>query len=153
MPRLYLEDFTEGDRWELGEYEMSREEIVSFAERYDPQPFHVDEAAARESIFGELVASGWHTASVCIRLLTVDFLEETSHLVGKRVTDLRWLQPVRPGDRLSGHVEILGTTPSRSAPERGYLDYRLHGTTGDDETVLRMDLHGIFGCRPSATDT
>ena len=150
MPTLYFEDLTPGSTWELGTYEVDRDEIVEFAEQYDPQPFHLDETAAADSIFGELVASGWHTASVYIRLLTLDFLEDTSLLAGKRVSNLHWKRPVRPGDTLSGRVEILDTSPSDTRPARGYVDYRIVGTNGADELVLQMDLHGLFGRRPTA---
>jgi acyl dehydratase len=147
MSQLYFEDLSIGTTRELGTYEITREEIFEFAEQYDPQPFHLDETAAEESIFGELIASGWQTASIYIRLLTEGFIEDTSHLAGKRVSDLRWLQPVRPGDTLSGTVEILDKSASDSHPERGYVDYRVVGSNQNDETILRMDLHGVFGRR------
>lgn len=147
MDRHHLEDIHEGDRWDLDKYHLTREEIVEFAEKYDPQPFHLDEEAARQSIFGELIASGWQTACIYIRLLTEGFLEETSHLAGKRVTELQWTHPVYPDDVLTGTVKILDTWPSSSDSSRGYVEYRIAGTNQDGESILRMELVGIFGRR------
>lgn len=151
MPELYFEDISVGNVWEMSTYELSKDEIVEFAERYDPQPFHLDEDAAKESIFGTLIASGWQTACIYIRLLTEGFLDNTSHMAGKRVTDLQWPRPVYPGDTLTGTIEILDRSVSPSNPERGYLDYRVTGSNQADETVFLMDLVGIFGRRPNAT--
>ena len=150
MPKLYFEDVSVGTTWELGTYELSKSEIKSFAEQYDPQPFHVDEEAAKESIFETLIASGWQTACIYIRLLTEGFLERTSHMAGKRVSDLQWLHPVYPGDVLTGRIEILDRSVSSSNPERGYLTYRVIGSTQAGEPVFRMDLVGIFGRRSNA---
>ncbi|MGM0718352.1 MAG: MaoC family dehydratase [Halobacteriota archaeon] len=151
MPELYFEDISVGNVWEMSTYELSKDEIVEFAERYDPQPFHLDEDAAKESIFGTLIASGWQTACIYIRLLTEGFLDNTSHMAGKRVTDLQWPRPVYPEDTLTGTIEILDRSVSPSNPERGYLDYRVTGSNQADETVFLMDLVGIFGRRPNAT--
>lgn len=151
MPELYFDDITVGNTWELATYALSLEEILDFAEKYDPQPFHVDEEAAKESIFGTLIASGWQTACVYIRLLTEGFLEKTSHMAGMRVSDLRWISPVYPGDVLSGTIEILDRSVSESKPERGYLEYRVVGTNQDDEVVFQMDLVGLFGRRTSGS--
>jgi acyl dehydratase len=150
MPELYFEDVSVGDTWELGAYELSKAEIKSFAEKYDPQPFHLDEEAAKDSIFGTLIASGWQTACIYIRLLTEGFLEETSHMAGTRVSDLQWIRPVYPGDVLTGRIEILDRSVSSSNPERGYLTYRVLGSTQAGENVFRMDLVGLFGRRANA---
>ena len=107
MPR-YFEDIETGRTYDIdGEYDVTAEEIKSFAERYDPQPFHLDEDAASESMLGSLSASGWHTASMCMRLLVEGFLDPESSMGGKGLDELRWLQPVHPGDTLRVEVEVL----------------------------------------------
>ena len=132
----YYEDIEIGDVREFGEYEVTREEIVEFAEQYDPQPFHTDEAAARESAFGELVASGWHTASICMRLLVEGSLEDQAAMGARGVDDLRWKRPVTPGDTLRVRTEVLDKRPSESDPRRGYVDTLLEGRNQDDEVVI-----------------
>ena len=96
----YSEDIEVGDTMEFGEYHVTKEEIIDFAERYDPQVFHTDEAAAKDSAFGELVASGWHTASMCMRMLVDGPLQERAGMGARGVDELRWKRPVRPGDTL-----------------------------------------------------
>jgi acyl dehydratase len=107
------EDVEVGATTTHGEYEVTREELLTFAEQYDPQPFHTDEAAAEESLFGGLVASGWHTAAVTMRLVVDGVLSESGAMGAVGVDELRWPNPVRPGDVLSVEVEILGKEPWR----------------------------------------
>lgn len=118
----YYEDIEVGDTAEFGEYHVTKEEIVDFAERYDPQPFHTDEEAAEDSAFGELVASGWHTASMCMRMLVDGPLQERAGMGARGVDELRWKQPVRPGDTLSIRSEVIDKRVSESDPKRGYVD-------------------------------
>lgn len=130
----YVEDIQEGDVHEFGSYEVTRDEIVGFAERYDPQPFHVDEDAARESAFGELVASGWHTASMCMRLLVDNYLADTASAGARGIRDLRWIEPVRPGDTLTCRLEVLETDPT-AGRRVGRVVNRLTGLVDGDPVV------------------
>lgn len=117
-PGLYLEDFTVGDRFSGGALAVTAETIKAFAREFDPQPFHTDEAAARDTFFGGLAASGWHTAAMTMRLLA----EFGPHVAGGLIggsCEVAWPQPTRPGDVLHVECEILSVTPSRSRPERG----------------------------------
>lgn len=131
----YFEDIEPGDVTELGETTVTREEIISFAEQFDPQPFHVDEEAAAESIFGGLIASGWHTAAVCMRLY-VEALEDVASQGARGVDELRWVRPVRPGDTISGTVEVLETRPHEDHETLGHVRSRLTGTNQRGETVI-----------------
>lgn len=148
MTTRYFEDFEIGEADEYGSHTMTKEELVTFAERYDPQPFHVDEDAAVESPFGGLIASGWHTAVVCQRML-VESLTETASMGGRGVDELRWHRPVRPGDTLTIATEILDKRPSESAPDRGYVDVRVTGQNQNDDPVISWILLGMFERRES----
>lgn len=127
----YFEDVQIGDTMEHGEYRVTKAEIVEFAQQYDPQPFHVDEELATESMFGELIASGWHTAAICMRLLVDGRDDDTASAGARGVDDLRWHKPVRPGDVLSVRAETVEKRPSRSLPGIGHVN---HEITGLDDT-------------------
>jgi acyl dehydratase len=118
----YLEDFREGDVFELGEERIGEQEILEFARRFDAQPFHVDPEAARNSIYGGLIASGWHTGSIFMGLLVRALLHDVASLGAGGLDELRWLKPVRPGDTLRGRLTVAGTRESPRRPERGLLD-------------------------------
>lgn len=130
---LHFEDFTVGRVWTFGPIEVSGEDIIAFARQFDPQPFHTDPEAARNSGFGQLVASGWHTASLAMRLLVDNILLHAASLYGPGVDDLRWPNPVVPGDRLTLRVEVAAARRSAKAPGRGLvtLDLRLLNQRGD----------------------
>lgn len=147
----YFEDFKVGDVIESGPYVVSREEIIDFARRYDPQPFHLDEEAGKAMHFGGLVASGWHTAAICHRLMVKGVLEDSSSEGSPGINELRWLKPVRPGDALTLRLEVLECTPSRSKPTRGSVNclFELRNEAGD--VVLRYTGVGMFGRRVPAT--
>ncbi|MXV60755.1 acyl dehydratase [Natronorubrum sp. JWXQ-INN-674] len=132
----YYEDVEIGDTREFGEYHVTKAEILEFAEQYDPQPFHTDEDAAEESPFGELVASGWHTASICMRLLVDGPIQNQASMGARGVDELRWKRPVKPGDTLSIRTEIVDKRVSDSDPRRGYVDTLLEGVNQDGETVI-----------------
>ena len=133
----YFEDLETGDVYELdGRYEFDADEIREFAEQYDPQPFHLDEKAAEESIFGGLAASGWHTASACMRLLVDEFLDPETSMGASGVENLQWLQPVYPGDRLRVEVEVLEKRVSESRSEMGHVRMTLTGYNQDDDPVI-----------------
>lgn len=141
----YFEDLEVGHVYEVdGHHEVTRSEIKDFAERYDPQPFHTDEAAAAESIFGSLAASGWHTASICMRLLVDSFLDPESSMGARGLDELQWKQPVHPGDTLRTEVEILDKRTSESRPEMGHVRWKLRGYNQDDEEVIEWIALGMF---------
>jgi acyl dehydratase len=144
----HLEDFREGDVFELGEETLPEQEILAFARRFDAQPFHVDPEAAGKSIYGGLIASGWHTASVFMGLLVRGLLHDVASLGAGGIDELRWLKPVRPGDALRGRLTVAGTHNSPKRPERGLLDcvgelFNQHG-----ERVLRMRWSAMVARRP-----
>jgi len=135
----YYEDIEVGDPRRLGSVTVTREEIIRFGQRYDPQPFHVDPAAAAESPFGDVIASGWHTAAMCMRVLVDAFLAETAALGALGVDELRWPTPVRPGDTLTVESEVLEKRPSESDPDRGVVRSALSAENQDGETVIRWE--------------
>jgi acyl dehydratase len=144
----YFEDFAEGEVHELGEASLSEAEIVEFARKYDPQPFHVDRAAAQHSMFGGLIASGWQTGSLYMGLLVRGILLDSSSLGSPGIDELRWLKPVRPGDVLRGRVTITSVRPSSTNPNRGTV-----GTYGElfnqnGERVFFVRSSGMFARRP-----
>jgi len=138
---MTLDDYIVGHKTErFGHYEMSREEIVEFAGRYDPQPFHLDDAtAAANPIFGKLAASGWHTASATMRMLVDEGAKHGGHSIGGAGLDeLRWLRPVYPGDILSAENEVLEVRQSRSRPTIGTVKLRTTTYNQDNQPVLTM---------------
>jgi acyl dehydratase len=145
----YLEDFTPGMVLEFGGLEVTEEEIIGFARRYDPQPFHVDAEAGRASIFGGLCASGWHTSAMMMRMWVDNFLSPEASLGSPGIDELRWLKPVFPGDRLRCRVDVLETTPSRSRPFMGSIRQRTEVLNQKDEVVLRVIAISLFRRRPA----
>ena len=146
-PPHYLEDFVPGAVYGAGSVQIDEAEIVEFATRYDPQPFHVDRDAARASIYGGLIASGWHTVALTMRLLVDNIFGGSASMGSPGVDELRWLLPVRPGDTLSPRVIVLETRPSRSKPDRGILRFRVEVTNQAGELVLSMVSLGLIGRR------
>jgi acyl dehydratase len=144
----YLEDFTPGMVLEFGGLKVTEEEIIGFARRYDPQPFHVDAEAGRTSIFGGLCASGWHTTAMMMRMWVDNFLSPEASLGSPGIDELRWLKPVFPGDRLRCRVEVLEMNPSRSRPFMGSVRQRTEVLNQKDEVVLRVIAIGLFRRRP-----
>jgi len=145
MPELTFEDFEAGQVHELGNHTVSEDEIVDFARRWDPQPFHVDLEAASESQFGGLIASGWHTCAMWMRLYVDSLLGSATGRGSPGVEELRWLAPVRPGDTLTGRLTVLETTSSERRPDRGTVRIRGEMVNQDDVTVLSMVSRGHFG--------
>ena len=144
----YLEDFTPGEVIELGSKMVSEEEILAFAREFDPQPFHVDPERARDSIYGGIIASGWHTIAIFMRLAVDGFFNDTISMGSPGVNEVRWLRPVRPGDTLRARLTMIELTPSRSRPDRGTMRSLAEVFNGQDERVLSMDVLGIVGRRP-----
>jgi acyl dehydratase len=131
----YLEDYAVGQRFRSGRLRVDKERIKTFAEEFDPQPFHLDEAAARGTIFRGLAASGWYTAAVTMRLLVESDLKPAGGIVGAGADEFRWPRPVRPGDELRIESEVLEVRPSRSRPEQGLIKVRTTTLNQDDEAV------------------
>ena len=139
MSGRYLDDFASGEVIDSAEeYEMTPERIAAFATEFDPQPIHLDPEMARESLFGGIIASGWHSLSVTMRLMVRSNIFEGAPVVGVGIQNLRYLKPVRAGDRLRARAEVLETRPSSSQPDRGYLVLRVV-TLRDEEQVLTQD--------------
>ena len=143
----YYEDIAVGDTEEFGEYHVTKEEIIEFASQYDPQPFHTDEEAAKESAFGELVASGWHTAAICMRLLVDNMMDKRASMGARGVDELRWRQPVRPGDTIHLRTEVVDKRRSESDPGRGYVDNKMEGLNQDGEVVISWVGLGMVAVR------
>ena len=127
---------------------MSRDEIVAFAREFDPQPFHLDEAAAARTIFGGLLASGWHTGSILMRLMWDTFLRDAASLGSPGVDEIRWLQPVRPGDTLRARFTVVEAVPSRSKPDRGVVRSLSEVLNQRGEVVMTVRGMGMFSRRP-----
>lgn len=142
-----LEDFREGESIPLPEYPVTEAEIIDFARRYDPQYYHVDPEAARSSQFGGLIASGWMTTAIFMRMQCEAFILDSSCIVAPGVDDIRWLRPVRPGDVLSGEVRIREVRPSRSKPDRGTVFADAMVVNQDGEEVMTLRTKAIFGRR------
>ena len=150
MTPTYFEDFRPGDTYELGSTTPTAGEIVEFATRYDPQPFHVDPAAAADGPFGGLIASGWHTGALFMRMYVDTILNHTASMGSPGVEELRWLVPVRPGDTIRGRATVLEARPSAKRSDRGSVRARLEALNQRDEIVMTMVAWGHFGRRPAA---
>jgi acyl dehydratase len=144
---LYFEDFEPGAVFELGGRSLSKEEIVAFAREFDPQPFHTDEEAARESAFGGLIASGWHTAAVFMRLYVDSLLSRAASMGSPGIEELRWLAPVRPGDTLRARLTVLDKAPSSRNPNRGTVHIYSEVLNDQGTTVMTMKARGLFARR------
>jgi acyl dehydratase len=149
MTTIHLEDLAPGQAYPLGGRTFSRDEIVGFARAWDPQPFHLDEAAVETAICGGLIASGWHTVCAFIHLLADGLLERAAALGPPAVDELRWLRPVRPGDTLDARIEILEVGPSGSRRDRGTVRARCVMTDQDDNEVLTMNAVLLLRRRPA----
>ena len=147
MPGNTFEDFAPGQVYELGSTTVTEEEIVDFARRFDPQPFHLDAEAAKDSDFGGLIASGWHTGAMWMRLYVDSLLGGGSGQGSSGIEELRWLAPVRPGDTLSGRLTVLETTPSERHPHRGTIRIRGEMVNQEGVTVMSMVSRVRFGRR------
>jgi acyl dehydratase len=137
MKERYFEDVKAGDRFKSATYEVSEEQIVSFAREFDPQPFHLDRAVAKRTIFGELFASGWHTAAISMRLF-VRALNFAEGAIGLGVDEMRWPSAVKPNDVLQVETEILDLRESRSKPSHGIIRIRNVTTNQRGDVVQTM---------------
>lgn len=146
----YFEDFLVGSVREFGSYRVTEEEIIGFARRYDPQYFHVDPEAAAQSPFGGLIASGWHTAAMMMRLLVDNVLSSAAALGSPGVDEVRWIRPVRPGDELSLRVTVRSARRSRSKPDRGIVVFFIEVGNAGKATVMTLQAAGMYRCRDKA---
>lgn len=143
----YFEDYRVGGSDEFGRIAVEEEEVMAFGRRFDPQPFHIDPVAAEQSVFGGLIASGWHTAGLMMRLLVEHYLSPTASLGSPGIDELRWLKPVRPGDVLSVRVTVLEATRSRSKPDRGIVRTQVEVLNQRREVVMSMKGINLLRCR------
>lgn len=146
----YLEDIQVGQKAAFGRYEVTREEVVAFASKYDPQPFHLDDEAAARTHFGRLSASGWHSCAMTMSMI-VEHLEthQRAMLGSPGIDELRWLKPVHPGDTLRVESEVVEVRPSRSRPDMGSTRSRVSVFNQNDEAVLTMTAIELMRRRPS----
>ena len=138
VPERYFEDYTPGAVYEYGYAGVSEADIVAFAERFDPQPIHVDTRFAAGGPFGGLIASGWHTAAIAMRLIVGHYLSQVASLASPGIDELRWPTPVRPGDSLRLRATTVETRRSRSKPDRGLVRTRAELLNQHDQTVLSL---------------
>lgn len=144
----YFEDYIAGQVHEIGTVTLSEPEIIQFARQFDPQYFHTDPEKAKASRFGGIIASGWHTAGLVMRLYVEHYLSHAASLASPGVDELRWPNPVRPGDTLRARVSILESRPSRSKLDRGVVHGKIEAFNQKDELVLSMLAISIVGRRP-----
>ena len=149
MTVRYWEDFKPGQVIELGSRTIDKDGILAFAREFDPQPFHTDEEAARHTVFGGLIASGWHTGSLSMRLFYDGLIKDVVSLGSPGFDELRWVKPVRPGDTLSARFTVLECVASRSKPDRGVIRALLETRNQHGEVVMSITAVNIFGRRPA----
>src|SRR5947209_6526869 len=147
--RLYLEDFAAGQKYRTGKVALDAAAIKAFAATFDPQPFHLDEEAARTSFFAGLSASGWHTTALTMRLLVESGLRPAGGIIGTRAEELRWPRPVRPGDSIEVEAEVLEVRPSDSRPGRGYVKCRVTTLNQHREPVQVLVMSLLVEARPA----
>lgn len=141
---LFFDDFAAGQVYDLGRKTVDKEEIIAFAREFDPQPFHLDETVGAASMLGGLAASGWHTASMAMRLLVDGFLNRTAGQGAPGIDKLQWRQPVLAGDILSAEIEVKDTRPLRSRPNLGLVSFQLRVTNQHGLTVMVQDNPILF---------
>jgi acyl dehydratase len=144
----FFEDYKPGDVYEFGTVTVTEREIIEFAKQFDPQYFHVDPQKAVHSRFGGIIASGWHTAGLAMRLYVDQYLSHVASLASPGVDEVRWPNPVRPGDTLRVRVTILEARLSRSKTDRGIVRAKIEAINQKDELVLSMVGISIIGRRP-----
>ncbi len=149
----YFEDFQPGDIHELGDVTVTAQQIIDFGTEFDPQPFHIDEAAAQRSPFGGLIASGWLTGALFMRRYVDVLLADSAGAGSPGIDEIRYHQPVRPGDRLSARLTVLSSGPAFGRPDRGIVRPRCELLSATGEPVFSMILHSIFLRRASAAQS
>ncbi|RAU21380.1 acyl dehydratase [Paramagnetospirillum kuznetsovii] len=134
----YFEDYVKGAIHEFGRYEVTEAEVIDFASRYDPQDFHTDPQAAAKTVFGGVIASGWHTCGMMMRMYADHYLTKVASLASPGLDALRWIMPVRPGDVLSVRVTIEEAVPSKSKPDRGVVTSFIETLNQNGQVVMSM---------------
>ncbi|HZP68531.1 MAG TPA: MaoC family dehydratase [Pseudolabrys sp.] len=148
MAKQYLEDFAAGQVFTSNRLQLDKEQILAFASKFDPQPYHLDEEAARASVFKGLVASGWHTAAVTMRLLVESDFQPADGILGLGLEELSWPRPVRPGDELRVETEVLEVRASRLRDDRGQVRVRFTTFNQKDQPVQIFTATLLVMCRP-----
>ncbi len=148
MAKAFLDDFAVGETFETAELTISANESFAFARAFDPQPFHLDAAAAERSVFGELTCSGWHTTAVTMRLVVESGVMRETGIIGSGIDELRWLAPVKPGDTLRVRGEIVERIRSERRPDRGTLRVRLETLNQHDVVVLSQVANLVIPAKP-----
>jgi acyl dehydratase len=138
VAKIWFEDFQPGSTTEYGPRVVTREEILSFAAEFDPQPMHLDEEAARHTLLGGLSASGWHTCCLMMRMIADGFILNSSSMGANAIDEVRWLAPVRPGDALTVRATVVETRASRSRPDMGIVSMLFEVVTGKGQKVMTM---------------
>lgn len=146
----YFEDYVVGSTYEYGAVAVGEAEIIAFARQFDPQSIHVDPEAAARGPFGGLIASGWHTVALMMRLFVDNYLSSVASLASPGIDELRWLKPVRPGDRLSIRVTVTEARRSRSKPDRGMVRTRIEVLDQRGEIVATMQAMNLLRCRSTS---
>lgn len=147
--RWYFEDFFAGQELQMGTRQVTEEEIIAFATAFDPQPFHVDHEAAAQSVFGGVIASGWHTCSMMMRMVVDGLLNHAAGMGSPGLEQVRWLKPVRGGDTLSVAYITREVRASSSRPDRGVVYSQWRATNQHGDVVATVDGMGIYGRRPA----
>jgi acyl dehydratase len=150
VDKRYFEDYNTGSVYEFGSITVHQEEIIAFARRYDPQVFHIDPVAAKSSAYGGLIASGWHTGAVMMRLFVDHYLSHAASLGSPGVHDLRWIKPLRPGDELRIRVTVRETKRSKSKPDRGVVRSFIEVLNQNREVIMTVEAVNFLLCRETA---
>ena len=153
MITRYWEDFKVGEIEQIGGKRVDKEEVIAFARQYDPQPFHVDEAAAKQSMYGGLIASGWHTGAMVMRMMCDAYLLQSASAGSPGLDNLKWLKPVRPGDTIRAQRTTLETRVSKSKPDIGIVNNLWEVFNQDGEMVMSMQGYGMFRRRNPGSPT
>ena len=152
MSFKFAEDYKAGDTLDIGSFDVTREEIVEFAQKYDPFPFHIDDEAAKATVFGGIISSGWLTALVWLRLMHKNFVCYETVLGSPGHEEMVWPTPVRPGDRLTGTVEIKESRVSKSKPDLGFVRYTAKLTNKNNDEVFMTTSTLIVKSRSSQSE-
>lgn len=153
MITRHWEDFKVGEVEQIGGKRVDKDEIIAFAKQYDPQPFHIDEAAAKQSMYGGLIASGWHTCAMVMRMMCDAYMLQSASVGSPGIDNLKWLKPVRPGDTISARRTTLETRASKSKPDIGIVNNLWEVFNQDGEMVMSMQGYGMFRRRNPGSPT
>jgi acyl dehydratase len=140
----WFEDYAVGETARFGDTLVTEADVLDFARRFDPQPFHLDAQAASQSIYGGIIASGWHTASMAMRMMVDHYISVQASMGSPGIDELRWLHPVRPGDRLRMQVTVLDSRPSQSKPDRGMVQFQQEVVNQEGITVMTLKGWGMY---------